>query len=95
MNKLLPILLVVVMCGCATITGGGKQSLTITSYYKNTNNELIEMNGAKCSLENSNTQLNVETPNKGLSIPLLSHAYLKIKSIALAKWRFFLIDWIL
>ena len=69
MNKLLPILLVVVMCGCATITGGGKQSLTITSYYKNTNNELIEMNGAKCSLENSNTQLNVETPNKGLSIP--------------------------
>ena len=69
MNKLLPILLIVVLSGCATIAGGGKQSITITSYYKDTNNELIEMDGASCSLENSDTLLNVETPNKGLSIP--------------------------
>ena len=69
MNKLLPILLIVVLSGCATIAGGGKQSITITSYYKDSNNELIEMDGANCSLENSDTLLNVETPNKGLSIP--------------------------
>ena len=68
-NKLLPILLVVVLSGCATISGGGKQSITITSYYKNTNNQLIEIDGVSCLLENSNTLLNIETPNKGLSIP--------------------------
>lgn len=69
MNKILPILLAVVLSGCATISGSGTQSITITSYYKDTNDELIEMDGASCSLENSNTLLNVETPNKGLSIP--------------------------
>ena len=71
MNKILPIILVVVLSGCATMMGQTTQVIKFTSDFKDDDKKVLPMNGATCTIQNSDGEWMVITPRK-IKIPRIS-----------------------
>ena len=71
MYKILPIILVLVLSGCATMMGKTTQVIRFTSDFKDGDKKVLPMNGATCTIKNSDGEWMVMTPGE-ITIPRIS-----------------------